>query len=144
MSSPKKCFNILSVEDNSADRLLIQKFLPKDPDKYRLYFTENGFEAIDFLKQRGIYSNAERPDLILLDLNLPKKDGKELLREIKADVSLKNIPVFVFSTSTSVTDESECLELGAVRFITKPGDISSFQTTFENVRQWLEQLVPSY
>ena len=111
---------ILLIEDNSGDVLLTKEAFEE------LQFTDNitvardGEDALDYLFRRGPYANAVKPDLILLDLNLPKKDGREVLEMIKTDPNLKSIPVIVLTTSKSEKDIKMCYDLHANCYITKP------------------------
>ena len=113
---------ILMAEDDADDRLLAKDALAECELAGDLHFVENGEELLDYLLQRGKYSeqNAPRPRLILLDLNMPRKDGREALREIKANAALRPIPVVVMTTSRADTDIDRIYELGANSFITKP------------------------
>ncbi len=111
------------AEDDSDDRLLVKDAMAECRWEGDLRFVENGEELLDYLMRRGKYSqpaNAPRPGLILLDLNMPRKDGREALREIKADAELRRIPVVVFTTSKAGTDIGGMYELGANSFISKP------------------------
>lgn len=138
MTSSQSPFHVLSIEDNPADRYLIRKFFNGDTDRYKISFTLDGCDALEFLQRKGPYVSAVRPDLILLDLNLPKKDGREVLKEVKKHPELKDIPIFVFTTSKSAEDKTMSLSLGAEQFISKPSDIPSFQKVFVKIRVWLE------
>ena len=114
---------ILMAEDDSDDRLLVNDAMAECQWAGDLRFVENGEELLDYLMRRGKYSqpvSAPRPGLILLDLNMPRKDGREALREIKADGELRRIPVVVFTTSKAGTDIGGMYELGANSFISKP------------------------
>ena len=112
---------ILIAEDDKDDRILLKEAFAENSLSTPLFFVRDGEEVMDFLYRRGPYeTNSEIPDLILLDLNLPKKDGREVLKELKADPVLKKIPVIVFSTSNSTHDISNCYELGASCYMTKP------------------------
>jgi len=114
---------ILMAEDDADDRLLARDALAKTRSAGELRFVESGEELLDYLWHRGNYrdaAHAPRPGLILLDLNMPKKDGREVLREIKADPDLRRIPVVVLTTSGADTDIATVYELGANSFITKP------------------------
>jgi CheY-like chemotaxis protein len=114
---------ILMAEDDSDDRLLVKDAMAECRWQGELRFVENGEELLDYLMRRGKYSQsavAPRPGLILLDLNMPRKDGREALREIKADAELRRIPVVVFTTSRADTDVGRLYDLGANSFISKP------------------------
>jgi CheY-like chemotaxis protein len=123
MSSPGKPRIILMAEDDSDDRLLVKDAMAECHWAGDLRFVEDGQELLDYLRHRGKHShpaNAPRPGLILLDLNMPRKDGREALREIKTDEELSRIPVVVLTTSRADTDIGRLYDLGANSFITKP------------------------
>lgn len=122
---------ILLVEDNPADALLMEEALQEDKMLNRLHVVSNGDQALDFLYRRGEYGTCPRPDLIMLDLNLPKKDGREVLAEIKNDPDLKSIPVVVITTSRAEEDIIKSYNLHANCYITKPVRLARF---FEVVR----------
>ena len=114
---------VLMAEDDSDDRLLIKDAMAECRWDGDLRFVEDGEELLDYLSHRGRYSppaDAPWPGLILLDLNMPRKDGREALREIKADAELRRIPVVVLTTSKAGTDIGRVYDLGANSFITKP------------------------
>ena len=122
MSASSKPIVILMADDDADDRLLAQDALTECKLPSELHFVENGDELLDYLHRRGKYSqgNAPRPGLILLDLNMPRKDGREALREMKTDPELKRIPVIVLTTSKADTDISKIYDLGTNSFISKP------------------------
>jgi CheY-like chemotaxis protein len=114
---------IIMAEDDADDRLLVKDALAECQWNADLRFVENGEELLDYLLRRGKYRQAElspRPGLILLDLNMPKKDGREVLRDIRARPELRRIPVVVLTTSRADTDIEKIYELGANSFISKP------------------------
>jgi two-component system, chemotaxis family, response regulator Rcp1 len=117
---------ILLVEDNPGDIRLTQEALKEGTIRNELHVVKDGVEAIDFLKRKGKYSNSPTPDIILLDLNLPRKDGREVLAEIKADDNLKLIPVIILTTSDADLDVQKSYKLHANCFITKPVDLDQF------------------
>jgi len=123
MNSAGKAIEILLVEDNPGDVRLIEEALKEGKVRNTLHVVYDGVEAITFLHKQGEYSEIPRPDLILLDLNLPKKDGREVLAEIKADENLKRIPVVVLTTSQSEKDILKSYDLYANCYITKPVDL---------------------
>jgi len=133
-----KPIEILLAEDNPGDaRLTVEGF--KDAKvRNNISIVEDGKEALAFLRQEGRYANAVFPDLILLDLNMPKMDGREVLAEIKADERLRQIPVLVFTVSSAEKDILEAYDLHANAFITKPIDLDEFITVVKSLEQfWL-------
>jgi chemotaxis family two-component system response regulator Rcp1 len=117
---------ILLVEDNLGDVGLTRETLKDSKLLNHMSVAENGVEAMAFLRREGKYGNATRPDLILLDLNLPKKDGREVLAEIKTDERLRRIPVVVLTTSSAEQDILKTYDLHANCYITKPVDLDQF------------------
>ncbi|MBI3336118.1 response regulator [Candidatus Peregrinibacteria bacterium] len=133
---PTRPIEVLSVEDNPADARLIQMVFDSLATKTNLHFAADGEEALDYLYRRGKYSDATRPDFILLDLNLPKKHGREVLREIKSNDELKRIPVFIFTTSGAIEDVQSCYGLHANCYITKPQDLEQFGMVLKAIEQF--------
>lgn len=121
-----KIINILLVEDSEADIRLTREALKENKLEVDLEVVKDGVEALAYLKKEGKYKNTIRPDLILLDLNLPKKDGREVLAEIKIDDSLKSIPVVILTVSKDEEDIIKTYKLGVNCFITKPVDLKQF------------------
>ena len=117
---------ILLAEDNQGDVRLIQEAFSECEMNCQIHVTQDGEEATDFLYQRGTYGSATRPDLILLDLNLPNKDGGELLAEIADDTDMRQIPVIILSSSTNNEDISTAYARCANAYLTKPVDPSEF------------------
>lgn len=117
---------ILMVEDSPTDVLITQEALEQAKVRNHLHVVEDGVEAMAFLRKEGQYTQVPRPDLILLDLNLPRKDGREVLAEIKADASLKTIPVVILTTSKAEEDVLKAYGLHANCYITKPVDFTRF------------------
>lgn len=113
---------ILMADDDADDRLLCQQALEESRVLNDLYFVEDGEQLMDYLNRRGKYASidAPRPGLILLDLNMPRKDGREALREIKANPDLRRIPIVVMTTSQAEEDIFRSYDLGANSFVTKP------------------------
>ncbi len=129
---------ILLVEDNPADVRLTQEALREGKVKNSLNVARDGVEALEFLRREGKYASAPRPDLILLDLNLPKKDGRQVLADIKADDDLKMIPVVVLTTSSAELDILKSYSLHANCYITKPVDLEQFVTVVKAIDDfWL-------
>ena len=129
---------ILLVEDNPADVRLTTEALKEEKIYNNLHVVTDGVEAMAFLRREGKYAKAVRPDLILLDLNLPKKDGREVLEEIKSDDDLKTIPVVVLTVSQSEEDILKSYNLHANCYITKPVDLNQFIKVIRSVQEfWL-------
>jgi chemotaxis family two-component system response regulator Rcp1 len=129
---------ILLVEDSPGDVRLTQEALRDAKVQNILNIATDGMDAIAFLWQRGKHANAPRPDLILLDLNLPKKGGREILAEIKQDPSLKSIPVVVLTTSAAEEDILRSYQLHANCYITKPVDLDQFLKVVKTIDNfWL-------
>lgn len=122
-----KPLEILLVEDSFTDIILMQKMLKRTKSITNLNVVKDGIEAINFLYQRGEYENKPRPDLILLDLNLPRKNGKEVLKEIKENHDLKVIPVIILTTSDDNKDIVECYQSSANCYLTKPVNLQDFE-----------------
>jgi CheY-like chemotaxis protein len=128
------------ADDDADDRLLAKDALAECRLPNELHFVENGEDLLDYLKSRGKYAGAPhpRPGLILLDLNMPRKDGREALRELKLDPDLRKIPVVVLTTSKADTDISKIYELGANSFIAKPVTFDSLVNVMKIISNyWL-------
>ncbi len=137
-SPPQKPIEILMVEDSPSDAQLTIEALHAAKIANRLHHVEDGVEALQFLRQQGPYADAPRPDLILLDLNLPRKDGREVLEELKRDPDLKVIPVVVLTTSRSEQDVLRSYQLHANCYITKPVDFTQFMGVVKAIENfWL-------
>lgn len=121
-----KLIDILVVEDNPGDARLILEVLKSNKIHNSLNIVKDGVEALDFLYRKGEFNEAPRPDLIFLDLNLPKKDGREVLAEIKSDDNLKTIPVIIMTTSQAEEDIIKSYSLHANCYVTKPIDFDHF------------------
>jgi CheY-like chemotaxis protein len=129
---------ILLVEDNPGDVRLTIEALKEAKVLNKLTVVKDGIEALSLLRRQGPYARAARPDLILLDLNLPKKDGREVLAEIKADDNLKHIPVVILTTSQDEQDVLKSYNLYANCYITKPVDLDQFITVVKSIEDfWL-------
>jgi len=129
---------ILLVEDNPGDVRLTQEALKEGKVYNNLHWAKDGVEALEFLKRQGKHAGAPRPDIILLDLNLPKKDGREVLAQVKADKELKHIPVVVLTTSEAEEDVLKSYALHANCYVTKPVDLEKFIHVVQSIdRFWL-------
>jgi CheY-like chemotaxis protein len=134
-----KQIEILLVEDNEGDIGLVEEVFQEAKIRNNLYIAEDGEEAMLFLHKEGNFSDVPRPDIILLDLNLPRKDGREVLKEIKEDDSLKRIPVVVLTTSKSEEDIFRSYNLHANSYITKPVDFDQFIKVIKSIGEfWLD------
>jgi len=130
--------NILLVEDNPGDVRLIQEVFQDGKIFNTLSVTRDGEEAIDYLHQQGDYKNTSRPDLILLDLNLPKKNGTEVLAEIKTDADLMRIPVIILTASKAEEDIARAYNHHANCYLTKPIDLNQFINVVQEIKTfWL-------
>jgi two-component system, chemotaxis family, response regulator Rcp1 len=130
---------ILLVEDNPGDVRLTREALRDAKVRNNVSVARDGVEAMAFLRREGPHARAPRPDLIFLDLNLPKKSGREVLEEIKADGGLTHIPVVVLTTSQAEQDVLESYRLRANAYVTKPVELESFLRVVKSIEQfWLE------
>jgi len=129
---------VLLVEDNPGDARLTQEALKEGKVLNRVSVVSDGEEAIRFLRREGPFADVPRPDIILLDLNLPKKDGREVLAEIKADPDLKRIPVVILTTSQAEEDIARTYDLHANCYVTKPVDLEQFISVVKSIEDyWL-------
>ncbi len=142
MKGQRTTVTILMADDDEDDCLLAREALEESRLANELHFVKDGEELMDYLHRRGKYlrpSNAPRPGLILLDLNMPKKDGREALKEIKTDPNLRQIPVVVLTTSKAEEDIYSIYDLGANSFITKPVTFSSLVEVMKTLgKYWFE------
>ena len=129
---------ILVIEDNSADVFLLRRALNKQDLRFELISLADGKDALAFIRREGAYADAAIPSLILVDLNLPKCDGEEILREIQHSRHLAGIPVCAWSSSQSRRDQDLLKELGVVRFITKPSGLDQFMEIGKILKDLLE------
>ena len=130
--------DFLLVEDNPGDVRLTQEALKSHKVQNNLHVVTDGEEAMAFLRRQGKYKNAPRPDIILLDLNLPKKDGREVLAEIKSDANLKTIPVVIITSSEAEQDVIKSYNLNANCYVTKPVDLDQFIKVVQSINDfWL-------
>lgn len=133
---------ILLVEDSLTDARLTMGALRRGCSQHRLTLVRDGEEAISFLNQEGIFARAPQPDLILLDLLLPKKDGLDVLSEIKADFELKDIPVVILTSSEAEEDRSRCKLLHVDNYITKPVNLDKFLNVVKKLRNhWRSDVI---
>lgn len=123
---------VLLVEDNPADALLAQESFEESPYSVHLDLVENGEQAMQYLRQEDQYEEAPRPDIMLLDLNLPRKDGRQVLAEIKSDDSLRTIPVIIITSSHDQEDVIQSYHLHANCYITKPVNLKRLQKVIQH------------
>jgi chemotaxis family two-component system response regulator Rcp1 len=138
MKAVGEMVDILLVEDNEGDARLAKEAMRDSKIRNTLHHVTDGEEALAFLRKEGKYSQVPRPDLILLDLNLPKKDGRQVLAEIKVDEDLKRIPVVILTVSSAEEDILKVYNLHANCYITKPIDFTQFMKVVRSVEDfWL-------
>jgi CheY-like chemotaxis protein len=134
----KRPIEILIVDDNPGDVRLTLEALKDGKVQNRLHTAHDGVEAIAFLRRKGEYADAPLPDLILLDLNMPRMNGSQLLAEVKADSALKHIPVIILTGSREIEDIIKAHNLHADRYVTKPLDLEQFIRTVKSIiDSWL-------
>jgi len=131
-----KIIEILLVEDNPGDARLAKEALRESKLRNNLNIMIDGVEAMDYLHKKGKHADSTTPDLVLLDLNLPKKDGREVLAEIKADDKLKRIPVVILTTSTAEEDILKTYDLHANCYISKPIDFDQFMKVVKSIEDF--------
>jgi len=141
MTSAGRAIEILLVEDDPGDELITREAFQHNKFNNRLNVAHDGEEGLDYLYRRGVYEDAPRPDLILLDLNLPKYDGRQLLEKIKSDPDLSRIPVVVLTTSSAEEDILRSYELHANAYVTKPVDLDQFISAVRQIDEFFLQVV---
>jgi CheY-like chemotaxis protein len=143
----RRLATVLSAEDDADFRLLVRRAVDRSKTRMDLRFVEDGDQLLDYLHGRGPYADADRaprPGLVLLDLNLPRTDGRDALRAIKADPGLRTIPVVVFTTSNAAEDIALCYGLGANAFVRKPMDMTALVDLMSTIGHfWLELAEPA-
>jgi CheY-like chemotaxis protein len=132
---------VLLVEDDPGDVLMTQEAFAEHKVRNRLAVVSDGEEAIAYLRREGRFSDAVRPDLVLLDLNLPRRDGRQVLEEIKSDEQLRQIPVVVLTTSQADEDILRSYELHANAYVTKPVDFDQFISVVRQIDQFFVSVV---
>jgi chemotaxis family two-component system response regulator Rcp1 len=131
-----RTIEVLLVDDNPADTDLTSEVLARNGCPSHICCVGNGVEAIAFLRREGKFANSAVPDFVILDLNLPKKDGRAVLAEIKADPVLRKIPIAIFSTSEARRDIVSSYELGANCYVSKPGNLRDFIAAVTTIREF--------
>ncbi|MFE2769838.1 response regulator [Streptomyces albidoflavus] len=141
MTTPAQPIEVLLVEDDPGDELMTREAFEDNKIRNTLHVVRDGEEALDFLYRRGAYPDAPRPDLILLDLNLPKYDGRQVLAQIKADEELALIPVVVLTTSSAEEDILRSYKLHANAYVTKPVDLDQFIAAVKQIDDFFVTVV---
>ncbi len=137
-----RTITILMAEDDADDRLLVKEAFQESRVANDIHFVENGIELLDYLREQGKYKDADHfPDLILLDLNMPRKDGREALEEIKADPNLRRIPVVILTTSKAEEDILRSYNFGAAGYITKPVTFEGLVNAIKGLGEYWVQIV---
>ena len=140
-SAAGRAIDILLVEDDPGDELITREAFEHNKLKNRLHVAHDGEEGLDYLYKRGQFEGSPRPDLILLDLNLPKYDGRQLLEKIKSDPDLARIPVVVLTTSSAEEDIVKSYKLPANAYVTKPVDLDQFMKAVRQIDEFFVQVV---
>ncbi len=141
MTAAGRAIDILLVEDDPGDELITREAFEHNKIKNNLHVARDGEEGLDFLYRRGAFGDAPEPDLILLDLNLPKYDGRQLLEQIKSDADLCHIPVVVLTTSAAEEDILKSYKLHANAYVTKPVDVDQFMSAVRQIDEFFVQVV---
>ncbi|MFE7741192.1 response regulator [Nocardia sp. NPDC057455] len=141
MTTPSQPIDILLVEDDPGDELMTREAFEDNKIGNTLHVARDGEEALEFLYRQGRHGGAPRPDLILLDLNLPKYDGRQVLEKIKADPDLAHIPVVVLTTSAAEEDILRSYRLHANAYVTKPVDLDQFVAAIKQIDDFFVQVV---
>ncbi|MFI1989042.1 response regulator [Actinoplanes sp. NPDC020271] len=139
MAKTERVLDVLIVDDDDADTLMIEEALLAASPPPAIHRVADGSEAIDYLRRRGAYPDATRPDLILLDLNMPRMSGHEVLAEVKSDDQLKSIPVVVLTTSTALPDITASYTRHANAFVTKPMDLDGFEAAVLKIKRFYNE-----
>ncbi|MDY6997525.1 MAG: response regulator [Actinomycetota bacterium] len=141
MTSAERPIDVLLIEDDPGDELITREAFEHNKIKNTLHVARDGEEGLDFLYRRGPYEGAPRPDLVLLDLNLPKYDGRQLLETVKSDPDLSSIPVVVLTTSSAEEDILRSYKLHANAYVTKPVDLDQFMNAVRQIDEFFVQVV---
>jgi CheY-like chemotaxis protein len=141
MTPVGRAIDVLLVEDDPGDELITREALGANKIKNTLHVAHDGEEGLDFLYKRGQHAGAPRPDLILLDLNLPKYDGRQLLERVKSDPDLCHIPIVVLTTSSAEEDVLRSYKLHANAYVTKPVDVDQFMSAVKQIEEFFVQVV---
>ncbi|GIF08442.1 response regulator [Actinoplanes siamensis] len=140
MTNSERVLDVLIVDDDDADTLMIEEALLAASPPPAVHRVSDGSEAIDYLRRRGRYADAGRPDLILLDLNMPRMSGHEVLAEVKGDDTLKSIPIVVLTTSNALPDITASYTRHANAFVTKPMDLDGFEAAVGKIKKFYNEV----
>jgi CheY-like chemotaxis protein len=140
MTPAGRAIDVLLIEDDPGDVLITREVIEHNEFTKTLHVASDGQEGLDFLYKRGAHADAPQPDLILLDLNLPKYDGRQLLEQIKSDADLCHIPVVVLTTSSAEEDVLTSYKLHANAYVTKPVDVDQFMTVVRQIDEFFIQV----
>ncbi len=141
MTPAERAIDVLLIEDDPGDELITREAFEHNKIKNTLHVARDGEEGLDFLYRRGRFHDAPRPDLVLLDLNLPKYDGRQLLETIKSDPELSHTPVVVLTTSSAEEDILRSYKLHANAYVTKPVDLDQFMNAVRQIDEFFVQVV---
>ena len=141
MIRPLQHIEVLLVEDDPGDELMTREAFEDNKIGNRLHVARDGEEALDFLYQRGVHADAPKVDLVLLDLNLPKYDGRQVLEQIRSDPELTHTPVVILTTSSSEEDILRSYKLHANAFVTKPVDVNQFISAVRQIDEFFLSVV---
>ncbi len=141
MSAPIQPIDVLLIEDDPGDELITREAFEQHKIANTLHVAHDGEEGLDFLYRRGVHEKAPRPGLILLDLNLPKYDGRQLLEQIKSDPNLCDIPIVVLTTSAAEEDILRSYRLHANAYVTKPVELDQFMEAVRQIDEFFVQVV---
>ena len=141
MNQSLNVIEVLLVEDDPGDVLLIREAFEHNKVYNALHVVSDGVEALEFLRREGEHAGARRPDLVLLDLNLPRKDGRQVLAEVKQDADLRTIPVVILTTSEAEEDIARSYDLHANAYVTKPVDFDQFMSAVRQIDEFFVTIV---
>jgi CheY-like chemotaxis protein len=138
--TPERPISVLLVEDDPGDTLMIREALETHAPATNVSWVGDGVDALRYLRRQDEFAASRRPDLVLLDLNMPRKDGREVLAEVKGDEELRSIPIVVLTTSDSVQDIRRSYQLHANAYVTKPSDFDDFTTVVRCIERFFGQV----
>jgi CheY-like chemotaxis protein len=136
-----RVLSVLLVDDDDGDLLMIEEALASSGTVHRIHVVHDGQEALDFLRHAGKHRDAPRPDVVLLDLNMPRMDGRQVLAEVKGDEELRNIPIVVLTTSRSPVDIRSSYDLHANAYVTKPMNLDELTDVVRGIDDFFSRIV---